>query len=173
MVPGPEERGGKFDDLFEDLDKFFAQGNPRSGRPPAGGDRPDDEDGDLLPPGWEPDIEGLDLGSEPTPREEGGGKSGRESAARREPEEGPPPDEEEETESEAAGEMTGEDWTRLRDAVGDERLEEEAETPAWPPAAETEKDLFGPEADEDLEESTFGAEPEEEERRELSLDDLR
>jgi phosphatidate cytidylyltransferase len=173
MVPGPEERGGKFDDLFEDLDKFFAQGNPRSGRSPAGGDRPEDEEGDLLPPGWEPDIEGLDLGSEPTPREEDGGRSGREGAARREPEEDAPPDEEEETESEPAGEMTGEDWTRLRDAVGDERLEEEAETPAGPPAAETEKDLFGPEADEDLEEATPGGEPEEEERRELTLDDLR
>jgi phosphatidate cytidylyltransferase len=67
MVPKDEERGGKFDDLFEDLDRFFAQNNPGSPRPEPEG-RGDDLDHpeELLPAGWEPDIEGIDL---PTERE--------------------------------------------------------------------------------------------------------
>src|SRR6266545_4170582 len=66
MVPEGEERGGKFEDLFEDLDKFFAQGNPGPGRRGSGASGANEEEPaeDLLPPGWEPDIEGLDLGSD-------------------------------------------------------------------------------------------------------------
>jgi phosphatidate cytidylyltransferase len=62
MVPKDEERAGKFDDLFEDLDRFFAQNNPGS-PPPEPEGRGDDLDHpeELLPPGWEPDIEGIDL----------------------------------------------------------------------------------------------------------------
>jgi phosphatidate cytidylyltransferase len=108
MVPEGEERGGRFDDLFEDLDKFFAPGSPGTDRRRSGSDEETDNaetdadetgveatgpagrspdsgstvpsegvegaDGaegaegadDLLPPGWEPDIEGLDLGLDPT-----------------------------------------------------------------------------------------------------------
>src|SRR6266511_2722996 len=67
MVPEGEERGGKFEDLFEDLDKFFAQGNPGPGRRGSGASEANEEEPaeELLPPGWEPDIKGLDLGSDP------------------------------------------------------------------------------------------------------------
>jgi phosphatidate cytidylyltransferase len=65
MVPKDEERGGKFDDLFDDLDKFFAQNNPGSPRPEPEGRGGDlDHSEELLPPGWEPDIEGIDLPDE-------------------------------------------------------------------------------------------------------------
>src|SRR5207247_9125476 len=67
MVPEGEERSGKFDDLFEDLDRFFAPGNPGPGRRGSGAGEAKEEEPaeDLLPPGWEPDIEGLDLGADP------------------------------------------------------------------------------------------------------------
>jgi phosphatidate cytidylyltransferase len=71
MGPRDEERGSKFDDLFEDLDRFFAQNNPGSPRP--AGEAPDDDpehSEELLPPGWEPDIEGIDLPGERDSRTE-------------------------------------------------------------------------------------------------------
>jgi phosphatidate cytidylyltransferase len=179
MVPDGEERGGKFEDLFEDLDKFFSQGNPGADRPPSRAVRPisaadkaDDEEGDLLPPGWEPDIEGLDLGSDPTPSEERGSTARREGAAGREPDDRSRPGEAGETEPEATGEMTGEDWTRLRDALG-EGQGDEPESAEGRQAAESAEDLFGPDREEDVEDGTVEAEVENEDRHELSLEDLK
>ena len=73
MVPRDEERGGRFDDLFEDLDRFFAQNNPGSTEPQRRDPEDKDRDADLehadelLPPGWEPDIEGIDLAADRDP----------------------------------------------------------------------------------------------------------
>jgi phosphatidate cytidylyltransferase len=178
MVPDGEERGGKFEDLFEDLDKFFSQGNPadrppsRAARPLSAADKPDDDEGDLLPPGWEPDIEGLDLGSGPPPSEERDSIAHREGAAGREPDDRSRDGEAEETEPEATGEMTGEDWTRLRGALG-EGQRDEPDSAAGRQPAESAEDLFGPDRDEDFEDGTVEAEVENEDRHELSLEDLK
>jgi phosphatidate cytidylyltransferase len=190
MVPEGDERAGKFEDLFEDLDKFFAQGNPGPGRRGSGAGGADEKDPgsaetrrpdrggplepgasepaeDLLPPGWEPDIEGLDLGSDSSadPRKPVDGRS---------PPAEPPEDE-----------VPGE-WSRLRDSLGDdEQVEdeeqvkdeeqvEEIEYPGGRPAAETEEDLFGYDADEDLGEAVaMDAGANREEGHELSLEDLK
>jgi phosphatidate cytidylyltransferase len=183
MAPESDERSGKFDDLFEDLDKFFAQGDPGANRrsPRASADTgaapsdPDEETGggeqpeDLLPPGWEPDIEGLDLGETSPPSSED-----RESRSRPDSRSSEPQPEESSSTDEATGEMTGEDWKRLRDAVGDEGegQEPEASEPSSP--AETDRDVFGPDADYDLAEGIIlETGPVREERRELSLEDLK
>src|SRR6266542_754819 len=121
MVPEGEERSGKFEDLFEDL----------------------------LPPGWEPDIEGLDLGSD------------QGADARPPPEDGAPAgvgDDEAEPPTgrrkvEPPGELGGEDWARLRDALRDEG-----------------KQVEGEELGEAV---AFDADADREERQELSLEDLK
>src|SRR6266705_1297481 len=83
-MPEGEERGDSFEDLFEDLDRFFAPADPAErrrrqaqGQPGAAGAGPEgaapsgEEDAgaaegdDLLPPGWEPDLGGLELPAEP------------------------------------------------------------------------------------------------------------
>src|SRR6266542_798992 len=151
MVPEGEERSGKFEDLFEDLDKFFAQGNPGPGRRGSGASGANEEEPaeDLLPPGWEPDIEGLDLGSD------------QGADARPPPEDGAPAgvgDDEAEPPTgrrkvEPPGELGGEDWARLRDALRDEG-----------------KQVEGEELGEAV---AFDADADREERQELSLEDLK
>jgi phosphatidate cytidylyltransferase len=182
MVPdGEEGGGGKFEDLFEDLDKFFAQNNPgasrrgsRAGESRDEATRGSDQPEDLLPPGWEPDIEGLDLGSDPTPSVQEGSISPVEGAAGSDRGNRARPDEPSESEPEATGEMTGADWRRLRDAVGDESEREEPESSAGVPTTEAEQDLFGPEEDDDLAEAiAMETGPPREERHELSLEDLK
>src|SRR5438445_7894686 len=87
MAPG-EEREGQFDDLFEDLDKFFdpdeeaseaehpgdpAASSEREPAPapdssPPGGTEPLHDDEEILPPGWQEvgDLElGMDTGEHP------------------------------------------------------------------------------------------------------------
>src|SRR6266536_1795667 len=151
MVPEGEERSGKFEDLFEDLDEFFAQGDPGPGRRGSGGSGANEEEPaeDLLPPGWEPDIEGIDL------------ESGQGADARPPPEEGAPAgvgDDEAEPPTgrrkvEPPGEMGGQDWARLRDALRDEG-----------------KQVEGEELGEAV---AFDADADREERQELSLEDLK
>jgi phosphatidate cytidylyltransferase len=68
--------------------------------------------------------------------------------------------------------MTGEDWTRLRDALGEDQGDEPESAPGRQ-AAESEEDLFGPDRDEDYEDATVEAEVENEDRHELSLEDLK
>src|SRR6266571_6070395 len=95
MTDEGEERGSGFDDLFEDLDKFFAPEEQQEGRrrrgagdkeetpageagadssgapnEPAGAGRQgpspgSPSDDDFLSGDWLPDIEGLDLGDAP------------------------------------------------------------------------------------------------------------
>src|SRR6266540_2675433 len=179
MVPEGEERGGKFEDLFEDLDKFFAQGNPGPGRRGSGASEANEEEPaeELLPPGWEPDIEGLDLGSDPgadphpPPGDEAPAGVGDDEAE-------PPTDR---RKVEQPGEMAGEDWARLRDALGDEgKQAEDEEQVAQPGFAgersvdETEEELFGFEGDEELGEAVALDTGEDREGRpELSLEDLK
>jgi len=179
MVPEGEERGGKFEDLFEDLDKFFAQGNPGPGRRGSGASEANEEEPaeELLPPGWEPDIEGLDLGSDPgadphpPPGDEAPAGVGDDEAE-------PPTDR---RKVEQPGEMAGEDWARLRDALGDEGEQaEDEEQVAQPGFAgeqsvdETEEELFGFEGDEELGEAVALDTGEDREGRpELSLEDLK
>jgi len=178
MVPEGEERSGKFEDLFEDLDKFFAQGNPGPGRRGSGASGANEEEPaeDLLPPGWEPDIEGIDL------------ESDQGADARPPPEEGAPAgvgDDEAEPPTgrrkvEPPGEMGGQDWARLRDALRDEGKqveEEQAAGPGYPverSVDEPEEEPFGYETDEELGEAvTFDADADRKERQELSLEDLK
>src|SRR6266508_4652027 len=171
MVPEGEERSGKFEDLFEDLDKFFAQGDPGPGRRGSGGSGANEEEPaeDLLPPGWEPDIEGIDL------------ESDQGADARPPPEEGAPAgvgDDEAEPPTgrrkvEPPGEMGGQDWARLRDALRDEGKqveEEQAAGPGYPverSVDEPEEEPFGYETDEELGEAvTFDADADRKERQE-------
>jgi len=132
MGPEGQDRGDGFDDLFEELDDFFASGpegerKRRRERATEEGTRSEESEGpaatapgteDLLPSGWKPDIEGLDMAAPqdqepaPPPPQKRRGRRGRA------PE--PPPPAEEPT-----GEMTSEDWTRLRDVLGEEPPEGE------------------------------------------------
>lgn len=227
MVPEGDDRGGKFEDLFEDLDKFFAPGNPGGGRPrrEAGGAE-DDERGadsgerggaavgsdasegaeDLLPPGWEPDIEGLDLGVDPTavtpppatmpgalkaqatdrggPDENAEGRDasaeGRlldRQATEGEREEPAPVAQQPPSESSKGGppgEMTGEDWGRLRDVLGEEEEAEEFEYRPEPTDAQPDEDLFvnGEEGGR-AEAVAVDSEAEPSGGQELTLDDLK
>jgi len=227
MVPEGDDRGGNFEDLFEDLDKFFAPGNPRGGRRPteAGEAEADErrvadstEQGaaaagsgitegseDLLPSGWEPDIEGLDLGVDPTavtppptrtagamrgqaassgggPRDEdaeendkAGERSWREPAATQpEPPEEPAPAPEQPAsdiwKAEPTGEMTGEDWGRLRDVLGDEKQDEDLEYPAEPSGPQPQEDIF---VSEEHEAVGWESGVDSREGQELTLDDLK
>ncbi|HEV8420466.1 MAG TPA: phosphatidate cytidylyltransferase [Actinomycetota bacterium] len=191
MVPEGEERGGKFEDLFEDLDKFFAQNNPgasrrdsRAGEARDEGAGGSDQPEDLLPPGWEPDIEGLHLGSDPTPPTEEGAVSRVDAAGGPDPENRNRPGDSSEAEpegapggsssDEATGEMTGDDWSRLRDALGNESQREEPDRSEQRSTTETEQDLFGSEADDDNADAiALETGPAREQRHELSLEDLK
>src|SRR5262245_57511152 len=83
-MAGEEDKdGGKFEDLFDDLDKFFtpaerterarAREAARTASDESGlrakTDEPPSEE-DLLPPGWEPDVEGMDVTVLPDKAEE-------------------------------------------------------------------------------------------------------
>jgi phosphatidate cytidylyltransferase len=202
---GDEERGSGFDDLFEDLDKFFApedrpEGTPRrdrSRRPEEGDERaPAEDEGsvgeaaaeaegeeDILPADWLQDIEGIEL-AEPTPLPEEGAPieeeprppveeepvtpAADEGPARRGVGERPSePIRGEGTPAETFGptaEMSQQDWSRLREVLGDEHGKGEGEEIGVPPAGGTAEDLF-----------RYEEEPpaEEEEHHELTLDDLK
>ncbi|HXF57879.1 MAG TPA: phosphatidate cytidylyltransferase [Actinomycetota bacterium] len=113
------DRERRREELFEDLDRFFGSG-PEGGLPAPGGEGPGAEAGpgregspageaaeeELLPPGWLPDVEGLD-----------------EALAGPEPEPGAEP--------EPTAEMSGEEWARLREAVGEAGGPEGAGPPDW------------------------------------------
>src|SRR5207249_4316937 len=138
-----------FEDLFEDLDKFFARGNPGSGRRGSGsraGEASEEEPAeDLLPPGWEPDIEGLDLGSDlaaaARPPDQGRRSSDVEGAAGREPDAArPEPSDADEFDSANPSE------DEAPEGVGDDEPEQQGERSV----ADTEEDLFGYEADDEL-----------------------
>src|SRR5439155_12169589 len=153
MAPEGQDRGDGFDDLFEELDNFFAPGGQaerarrRRGGEPADAEQPPGEAGegggaeDLLPAGWKPDIESLDLAATEVPdpaRPKERKRRGRGERAEEPPPnaeepppnaEEPPPNAEEPPPNaeepppkaeEPTGEMTSEDWTRLRDALGEE-----------------------------------------------------
>jgi CDP-diglyceride synthetase len=183
---GDEERGGGFDDLFEDLDKFFApedrpeepprRTSPRRSeeddeRPPGA---PAEDEGsvaeasageageDILPTDWLQDIEGLELevpGERVSPVEE--------VPVHAIEEEPPSPIEEEPVPAETSGptaEMSQQDWSRLRDVLGDEHGKGEGEEIGVPPSGGSAEDLF-----------RYEEEPaaDEEEHHELTVDDLK
>src|SRR5437867_2257727 len=107
-----DERKGRtdgFDDLFDDLDRFFAPAEETEGSAPAGpaegeprvapagpsteeAPRAPDED-DLLPPGWKPDIEALDVSDRSEDQDASGRGEDDEEGAR--PPALPPPEGEE------------------------------------------------------------------------------
>jgi phosphatidate cytidylyltransferase len=143
------ERAEGFDDLFEDLDRFFApdpaevrrrrdaeargtegdaEADPGAGASTGEGDLQEPEQGettaeDLLPSDWRPDIESL-RADPPDEQDEAddAGEHGEEG------EESPP------ASTGAAGawarestaEMSGQEWNRLRDVLGEEQDEGEA-----------------------------------------------
>jgi phosphatidate cytidylyltransferase len=214
MVSEGEERGGKFDDLFEDLDTFFAPGNPGSERRRAGSGEGADQRSadseeavsgeDLLPPGWEPDIEGLDLGVDPTavvppvgttpdsPEPQAAAERDRHEpppgradepggAEVADAEEAEPPDEPTSSEregpseiwkSEPPGEMSGRDWSRLRDVLGEEEGAQEIEYPPGP-SGEPEADLYGDEEEGFGEAGAVDSRVAPEGEHELTLEDMR
>jgi phosphatidate cytidylyltransferase len=147
MAPEGQDRGDGFDDLFEELDHFFSPGGQAERkRQQKGGEHTDPEQRpqegggaeDLLPPGWKPDIEGLDLAATEEP--EAPRRKDRKRRGRSERTEEPPPRAEEPT-----GEMTSEDWTRLRDVLGEEPAEDEEANavPSEGPRVTAEENPFG------------------------------
>jgi phosphatidate cytidylyltransferase len=188
-----EERGSGFDDLFEDLDKFFApedrpedrpqerrrRGAGAEGEREAAAGKPEGDEGeaagkpagepaaaatearpseapaeeDILPTDWLSDIEGLDLGepADLTP-------SGAETEA---PSPGPPAPSG--APLGATAEMSQQDWSRLRQVLGDEVNKEGEEVGVVPDAGGgSAEDLFRYEEEEG-----------EEGRHELTLEDLK
>ena len=142
----------------------------------TGGDEPSETSDDLLPPGWEPDIEGLDLAEGRAeesaaprhPQNEVGSEGGAGDLAE-EPIEDRSGERGEDVVDRSAGEMTSEEWARLRDMLGDGEAEREGE--AYPVTADT------PEVSE--EEAAYAESGEEPDwlepgaGRELTLDDLK
>jgi phosphatidate cytidylyltransferase len=132
MGPEGQDRGDGFDDLFEELDDFFAAGpegdrKRRRERAAEEGKRPEESENkaaappgaeDLLPPGWKPDIEGLDMAAPQEPEPAPAPPTKRRGRRGGAPEPSPPAEE-------PTGEMTSEDWTRLRDVLGEEPAEGE------------------------------------------------
>ena len=171
-----QERTEGFDDLFEDLDRFFAPdpaearrrrlsgsdqgdaGSPEggAGQPVTGADEAVDAPGDeLLPADWRPDIESL--GGDEGPAGEPDGHELPEvstEASSDEAQEGtssePPGQEPAEPPAtrgwaaEPTAEMTGQDWTRLRDVLGEEQDESEAYAyESETPEVASDESLFG------------------------------
>jgi phosphatidate cytidylyltransferase len=241
-----DERGG-FDDLFEDLDRFFAPGEsgeearrraresaeaagrheadaptpeepPQSAADDEASDRPDESaqpvepeapspaagsDEELLPAGWRPDIEGLQVPDDPghddqddaagtdddeasddvfpnLPQagsiEDGpaGAAEAAEDLGEEEVEPGPveitgPEDPDAAWRPEPTGEMTSEDWTRLRDVLGDDDEDDEADFLAGTSSPTDDQSLFG------YDDADISGEvpPAAEERHDLTLEDLK
>jgi phosphatidate cytidylyltransferase len=199
-MAGPDDRGGE--DLFEDLDQYFA--------PIDEVDWPADDpsravaaDPEIVLPGAPEEDVVIDL-REPTPEpaaavSPGMGASGPAAGAPdmgpRASAGGPPADEPAAPRSEPTAEMSGEDWRRLRDVLGDDDDDipaapepEPYEPPPSvavepPPAVESEEEraAWGPPGADARElEEAFPDVPapatvsaEDEERRDLTLDDLK
>jgi phosphatidate cytidylyltransferase len=157
-----QERGDAFDDLFDDLDRFFApdpeQARRRRAAGEEGGAGPADQSAepepplvegsnevappeDLLPSDWRRGIESLDVGEEPPEDHQ---------PEAEEPVEVPeepsvePPSTTGASVSEPTAEMTGDEWTRLRDVLGEEKDEGEALAyEAESPEVSTDESMFG------------------------------
>jgi phosphatidate cytidylyltransferase len=189
-----DERGSGFDDLFEDLDKFFApEEGSRERRPPAeaakdeaqaetGAHQEESEvEDELLPSDWLPDVEGLEL-DEPEPAEPV--REARSSVPLEPPPFEPPATEDvmpdttterpEWAESRPASsapdrgpEMSPQDWSRLREVLGEETAEGEQDEMGFvpDPGRTSAEGLFGY--------GDIEGEELEDERRELTLDDLK
>ena len=107
MGPEDQDRGDGFDDLFEELDDFFAAGpegdrKRRRERAAEEGERPEESENtaaappgaeDLLPPGWKPDIEGLDMAAPQEPEPAPAPPTKRRGRRGRAPEPSPPAEE--------------------------------------------------------------------------------
>ena len=185
---GPGDQEDSAQDLFEDLDKFFA--------PIDEGDWPEldhpEEEGSEAPPVQEPSTAGS-TGEEMPSLETGppsttpGDAEVDESVTREPPSEKLAGEARAETPASTA-EMSGEDWSRLRDVLGDDEEEDEEDfvsppAGAEPPPEEVVYGLGGTIGEEaaspagetpaDLAEATVAGEPEPEEPHELTIDDLR
>ena len=202
MAPEGSDRSDGFDDLFEELDGFFAGGSDstrreRRSRDPTGEAAAGSEGqgggvagaDDLLPPGWKPDIEGLDVAAGHEPEASGpseASEESEESPGLAESEVGSEADagqselpeptprgrrsrrrKREPQVAESTGEMTSEDWTRLRDAIGEEPGEDEAFAAAERGGAP------GPLEEEELRAEDIPEWREPGAGRELTLDDLK
>jgi phosphatidate cytidylyltransferase len=148
MAGDDEERGGKFEDLFDDLDKFFtpaerterarareeAEAASQEAGAQAKPQEPELPDADLLPEGWQPDVEDMDVTILPDPPETSEPEepsSAEDPVVIVPPEDAEPAAEADEARSawapEPTGEMSGEDWTRLRDVMGEGESEDDEE----------------------------------------------
>jgi phosphatidate cytidylyltransferase len=192
MTDEGEERGSGFDDLFEDLDKFFAPEEQHEGRRRRGqGDAEETPEGaaaegpgpatetsgpaiqtpsseapsddEILSGDWLPDMEGLDLGEAPPAP-----PSAPPEVAP--PAEEPQPHAESSAEGEPAGgataEMSKQDWSRLRRVLGDEVGKEQSEEVALADAGRSSDSNLFP-----YEDAFPGAD--EDEVPELTLEDLK
>jgi len=122
MAGEGEERGGKFEDLFDDLDNFFTPAERSERGAEAKGDEPGaappPTDTDILPAGWEPEVDMLDLSDKADPP-----RTGERGDDPEKPEE---PSGEDEASS-PPDEPAEQDWTRLRDVLAEEESGEEFE----------------------------------------------
>jgi phosphatidate cytidylyltransferase len=166
-MAGRDEPGSKFEDLFEDLDKFFA--------PIEQVDRPlRDEEGSQDPAHRSvPDAPSEPAASareDPNPDDPDTDQDESGKAAPAVPSAPPPIPALDQT-----GEMTGQDWERLRDALGDQVVQS-ASAPSNP-GPSSEEPPFGPTNQEDPDPpppgQPGGAGGVGDERRELSIEDLK
>jgi phosphatidate cytidylyltransferase len=194
MAGEDEERGGKFEDLFDDLDKFFtpaerterarareeAQATAEEAGRHAKTQESEPSGADLLPEGWQPDVEGMDVTILPDPPESSEpepAKAAEEPVDIVPPEEKEPPAEPEEPKSawapEPTGEMSGEDWTRLRDVMGEGEDDEEFEFLTGAGEGPDDESLFHLASDQEEDASRVPEWFEAESPDELSLEDLK
>jgi phosphatidate cytidylyltransferase len=173
-MAGEEDERRQFEDAFDDLERHFGpgdRGDRVAKRPPAPDTTGQGLDEDILPPGWAPDVEELQLDeSDQAPQATAGtgapsGPGDEEEDEPAEPDSGeiawgpdagPEADIPEEDTSVwrgEPGEMGGEDWRRVRDVLGEEEVEEDL---GQGPEAYLPEDEQGTERD-----------------RELTLDDLK
>jgi phosphatidate cytidylyltransferase len=154
------ERGDAFDDLFEDLDRFFAPDPEQASRRraaetgeesatgPADSELTSTEEStgappadDLLPSDWRRNIESLGVGEEPPDEDPPGVRQPVEPPEEPSPE---PPSTGGAPVAEPTAEMTGQEWTRLRDVLGEEEDEGEALAyEAETPEVATDESMFG------------------------------
>jgi len=172
MAGEGEEQGGKFEDLFDDLDKFFtpAERSDRDagnkddapGAPPV----PPTET-DILPIGWQPDVELLDLSDAADPPNTGEGGHNPEG-----PEKPEGPSGEDEA-SRPHDEPAEQDWTRLRDVLAEEESGEEFEFLTGEEGSPGEGSILSLPADETDDAGGGGEWFEEETPHELTVEDMK
>jgi phosphatidate cytidylyltransferase len=137
MVPKGDKEGRELEDQFDELDAYFTTG-PAPGKrearreekesseapepaPPSSGSIDEGLEDEILPPGWAPDVGAIDLEEEEVPPVQASGTGEAPIVAE-------PPGEPETGEDDTSvwrrdpvDELSGEDWTRLREALRGEQ----------------------------------------------------